>query len=225
MKSKWMAILIVGLVASPVGADDSTVLTTRAEQRSYSLGVNVIRNFIQQGIELDLETMVKGMRDALSGGKLLMTELDMRITMAELQNELKQKQVDFRQTVRKGYAFLDENKKKEGVVALASGLQYKVLATGNGRKPTDADTVEVRYRATYVDGSEFDSSGPGQQPVALKVGGGALPGAGEALKLMPVGSKWRLFIPPHLAYGELHGKQAIRPSEVLIYEVELVAIE
>lgn len=211
------------LLAVQASAEEPQVPMTRQEQMSYSLGVNVIRNFTQQGVELDLESMVKGMRDALSGKGLLMTDLDMRITMAELQNEMKQKQVDSRQAVRKVYAFLDENKKKEGVVVLPSGLQYQVITAGHGRKPTDSDTVEVRYRGAYVDGSEFDNSGPGQ-PVTIKVSESAIPGAGEALKLMPAGSKWRLFIPPHLAYGELQGKRAIKPNEALIYEVELVAI-
>ena len=121
-----------------------------------------------------------------------------------------------------GEDFLAENKKKEGVVTLPSGLQYQILKAGEGRKPTTADTVEVRYRGTLVNGKEFDSSGSETRTFKLAE---IIPGWREALQLMPVGSKWRLVVPSELAYGERGMGQAIMPNSTLIFEVELVAIK
>ena len=124
---------------------------------------------------------------------------------------------------KEGEAFLTENQKKEGVVTLPSGLQYKVLKEGDGRKPTDADTVECNYRGTLVNGTEFDSSYRTGKPAMFKVSG-VIPGWAEALKLMPEGSKWQLFVPSGIAYGE-KGKGIIGPNATLIFEVELVAVK
>jgi len=122
-----------------------------------------------------------------------------------------------------GEAFLAGNKAKDGVVTLPSGLQYKVLKAGDGRKPSDADMVECRYRGTLIDGTEFDRSDPAGQPATFKVAG-VIPGWREALKLMPVGSKWQLFIPPQLAYGAI-GSGPIGPNATLIFELELLAVK
>ena len=124
---------------------------------------------------------------------------------------------------KKGEGFLAGNKTKEGVVALPGGLQYKVLKAGGGRKPTEADTVTCRYKGTLIDGTEFDSSGSSGQPATLKVSE-VIPGWREALKLMPVGSEWQLFIPSQLAYGQ-QGSGRIGPNETLIFDVELVGIK
>ena len=123
-----------------------------------------------------------------------------------------------------GDAFLEENKKKEGVVALPSGLQYKILKAGDGRKPTDADMIECNYRGVLINGTEFDSSYRTGKPATLKVMG-LIPGWTEALKLMPVGSKWQLFIPPQLAYGERGAGRYIGPNATLIFELELIAVK
>jgi FKBP-type peptidyl-prolyl cis-trans isomerase FklB len=124
---------------------------------------------------------------------------------------------------KEGDAFLAENMKKEGVMALPSGLQYKILKAGSGKMPTDADTVECNYRGTFINGTEFDSSYRTGKPATLKVKG-VIPGWQEALKLMPVGSKWQLFIPPQLAYGE-RGSGPIGPNATLIFDLELLAIK
>jgi FKBP-type peptidyl-prolyl cis-trans isomerase FklB len=123
-----------------------------------------------------------------------------------------------------GESFLAENKKKEGVVTLPSGLQYKVLKAGDGKKPTDADTVECHYRGTLINGTEFDSSYLTGQPATFKIAG-VIPGWREALKLMPVGSKWQLFVPSQLAYGARGKGGSIGPNAALIFEVELLAIK
>ena len=124
---------------------------------------------------------------------------------------------------KRGEAFLAENRTKEGVITLPSGLQYKILKTGDGRRPTDTDTVEVHYRGTLIDGTQFDSSQAGQ-PSILKVTA-VISGWREALKLMPIGSKWQLFIPPQLAYGGRRASPVIGPNETLIFELELVGIK
>lgn len=224
------AIMGIMLLATQVTAEEPRALKTQQDKVNYGIGVNVVRNFQQQGMEIDLDLVIQGMKDALSGGKLLMSEGDLRKTMVEFSTELRQKQVRARQTAaldnrKEGEAFLVENKKKEGVVNLPSGLQYKILKKGDGKKPTDADLVEFHYRGTFVNGTEFGSTYDVGKPATVKVQeGGGIPGWSEALKLMPVGSKWQLFIPPQLAYGD-RGKGRIGPNETLIFEVELLAIK
>jgi FKBP-type peptidyl-prolyl cis-trans isomerase len=229
--AKWITILIIslGFLAARVGAEEATDLQTQKDKINYGIGVSVLRNFKQQGIEPDLEFVIKGMRDAQAGGKLLMTEEELRTTLDAYQSELKQKHAQAMKTAavenkKEGDAFLAANKKKEGVVTLPSGLQYKILKAGDGKKPTGNDTVECNYRGTLINGTEFDSSYRTGKPAAFKVTG-VIPGWTEALKLMPVGSKWQLFIPPNLAYGERGAGLAIGPNATLIFEVELLAIK
>jgi FKBP-type peptidyl-prolyl cis-trans isomerase FklB len=169
--------------------------------------------------------LIKGIKDALSGEKLLVTDQDIRITMSRLQSELKQKMLDEKGQAKKAYLFLDKNKMKAGVVALPNGLQYKIIKAGGGKKPIDADTVEINYHGTHIDGTEFDSTLRTGKPVAFKVKDAVIPGLSEALRLMPAGSKWQVFIPPHLAYGEQGKSPNIGPNETLIYELELLSIK
>jgi len=225
MKLKLMVVLGIGLLAAQVHAVEQPAPKTLKEKMSYGIGVSIVRNFRQPGIDLDPDMLIKGIRDALSGEKLLMTDQDIRITIAAMQNELKQKQLEHGSLARKSYTFLSENKNKQDVMSLPSGLQYRILKEGNGKKPTDADTVEVIYRGTHIDGSEFDNSNRNGKPAIFKVRSEAIPGLFEALKLMPTGSKWQVFIPPHLAYGEQGLKPNILPFETLIYEVELLDIK
>jgi FKBP-type peptidyl-prolyl cis-trans isomerase FklB len=171
---------------------------------------------------------MKGMRDAAAGGKLLMSEGDIKSTMSMAFSDIKRKKAFDRSFAqqdnqKKGEEFLAGNKTKEGVVTLPSGLQYKIIKAGDGRKPTEADTVECRLRGTHIDGTEFDSPYRSGQPATLKVSE-VIPGWREALKIMSVGSKWQLFIPPQLAYGQ-RGSGGIGPYETIIYELELVAIK
>jgi UDP-GlcNAc:undecaprenyl-phosphate/decaprenyl-phosphate GlcNAc-1-phosphate transferase len=226
---KLMAFLGVLILVAPVTAEEPQVFKSEKEKMSYGIGVQVMRNFKQQGLEVDIALVIKGMRDALSGGKLLMTDEELRKTMISVQNELRLKQKQTRRMAvvdnnKEGDTFLAENKKKEGVVALPSGLQYKILKAGDGGRPTDADTVECHYQGTLINGSVFDSSDLGGQPAILEVKG-LIPGWREALKLMPVGSKWQLFIPPQLAYGDRGEGGIIGPNSTLIFEVELLAIK
>jgi len=228
MTLKWMAFLGVVLLAAHVGAEETIALKTQKDKVSYGVGVSVVRNFKHQGVEVDPDVAIQGMRDEFSGKKLLMSEEELRTILNEYQKELQQK---YALAVKKaadankkeGEAFLAENKKKNGVVSLPSGLQYKIIKEGNGKKPTETDRVECRYRGTFINGKEFDGTNRTGQPATFKVTG-IIPGWREALKLMPVGSKWQLFIPPQLAYGE-RGAGPIGPNATLIFELELLGIK
>jgi FKBP-type peptidyl-prolyl cis-trans isomerase len=232
MKMVLRLILVVAgvfLLASQVCAEEQPVFKTQKDMVNYGIGVNLVRNFKQQGIEIDLDLVIKGMRDEFTGQKLLLGEKELGAVMAAFQTEIRQKQVQARRIAtidnkKAGDAFLAENKTKEGVVTLPSDLQYKVLRAGAGKKPTEADTVEVRYRGTLIDGTEFDNSersGQGTVTLAVK---GLVPGVKQALQLMPVGSKWQLLIPAQLAYGQ-QGSGNIGPNSTLIFEIELLAIK
>lgn len=228
---KWMAVLAVGLLSAQAIAEQTLVLKTQKEMESYAMGVEVARNFKRQGIEVDLDLVMRGMKDAMTGDKLLLSDRDLMTTMNIFASELRKKQGKARLTAaldnhKEGEAFLAENKTKEGVVTLPSGLQYKILKAGGGKKPTEADTVECQYRGTLIDGTEFDSTNRAGQPAAFKLSDtNFIPGLREALKLMPVGSKWQLFIPHQLAYGQRGSGRVIGPNATLIFEVELVAIK
>jgi FKBP-type peptidyl-prolyl cis-trans isomerase len=229
MALKWTAILGLLLLAAQVSAGEPAVLKTQKDMVNYGIGVNLMRNFKQQGIEIDLDLVIKGMRDEASGQKLLVSEKELSATMAGFQTEIRQKQVQARRIAavenkKAGDAFLAENKMKEGVVTLPSGLQYKILRAGDGKKPTEADTVEVRYRGTLIDGTEFDNSERSGQPTVGLALQELVPGLKQALQLMPVGSKWQLFIPYQLAYGQ-QGSGKIPPNATLVLELELLAIK
>ena len=229
MSGKLLAFLAVGFLAANACADGVPALKTQKEKVSYSIGVDVAKSLAKMGMDLDVDVFIKGLKDGFSGKKTLMTDDEMHATMTAFQNDLTKKQSQGKQTAAEenkkvGEAFLAENKKKEGVMALPSGLQYKILKAGNGKKPTAADTVECHYRGTLIDGTEFDSSYRRGEPATFPVAG-VIPGWTEALKLMPVGSKWQLFVPSQLAYGE-HGAGAeIGPNATLIFEVELLGIK
>ena len=229
MTRKLMAVLGVVLLAIQACDSGKKVLETPKDKVSYGIGVTVAKNLKQQGVEVEVDPLIKGLRDELSGKKLLMNEDELRATMSAFQAELRQnkaqaKTMAAQDNQKEGEAFLAANKTKEGVVTLPSGLQYKIIKAGEGRKPTETDTVEVHYRGTLIKGTEFDSSYRRGQPATFKVAG-INPGWGEALKLMPVGSKWQLFIPPELAYGERGAGPDIGANATLIFEVELLAIK
>ena len=226
MMRKWLAVLGVVLLAAQCSQEPKD-LKTEKDKVNYGIGVSVAKNFKQQGLDIDLDRVVQGMRDVLSDKKLLMSEDELRTTMTAFQEDLRRKQVQERKVAaldnkKEGDAFLAENQKKEGVVTLPSGLQYKIITAGEGQKPTADDTVEVKYRGTFVNSTEFDSSRGGV--ASFKVSG-IIPGWREALQLMPVGSKWQLVVPPQLAYGERGMGRVIMPNTTLIFEVELVGVK
>src|SRR5208337_3947110 len=229
MAKLWTVVLGLALVAIPVAAQDTPTFKTPKEKFSYALGMEIGTGFRKQSLELDPESVGKGLADAFSGGKTMLTEDEMRAVLTSAQEEYKQKRAELRaekaQTAQKeGEAFLAANKSKEGVITLPSGLQYKILEAGKGEKPELDETVVCNYRGTLLDGTEFDSSakhnGPATFPLKWVIKGWT-----EALQLMPVGSKWQLFVPPQLAYGQNGSGQIIPPNSTLVFEVELLAIK
>jgi FKBP-type peptidyl-prolyl cis-trans isomerase FklB len=215
-------------------------LTTPKDKTSYAIGMNIGRGISKDlhdhFVDFDQAILLRGIKDGLAGEKSLLTDEETNAVLTEVQKEARQKQEETRKqqeeiakaqgevNKKQGAAFLAENKAKEGVVTLSSGLQYKILQAGTGPKPTAADTVVCNYRGTLVDGKEFDSSAKHGQPATFPVGR-VIPGWTEALQLMPVGSKWQLFLPPDLAYGERSMGPDITPYSTLIFEVELVSIK
>ncbi len=203
------------------------VLKTDKDKQSYAMGMNLGTGLHRNGMTLDPALVARGLKDAQSGGKTAMTDEEVRTTMGQLQNEIKQKMQAKAQELgeknkKEGEAFLAANKTKDGVVTLPSGLQYKILTEGNGPKPASSDTVTCNYRGTLINGTEFDSSYKRNEPTSFPVTG-VIKGWTEALQLMPVGSKWQLFIPSDLAYGDA-GRPGIEPGSTLVFEVELLSI-
>jgi FKBP-type peptidyl-prolyl cis-trans isomerase FklB len=206
-------------------------LTTRKQKFSYALGMNIGTGYKQgldkQGVEFDPALVAAGVKDALLGGKTRLTQEQAQAVLTEVKTEVgkrmqEQAQAAGSKNKAEGEAFLTANKTKEGVVTLPSGLQYKILTEGKGPKPTASDSVVCNYRGTLVNGTEFDSSYKRGQPATFGVSQ-VIKGWTEALQLMPVGSKWQLFIPANLAYGE-RGPGEIGPDSTLIFEVELMSI-
>jgi FKBP-type peptidyl-prolyl cis-trans isomerase FklB len=211
-------------------AAPGVALTTQKQKDSYALGMNVGNGMKKQGLDktVDPAIVARGLRDALSGAKTAMTEDEMKATITKLATEFRAAQEAKAKEAgsasrKEGEAFLAANKSKEGVQTLPDGLQYKVLTEGNGPKPTASDTVTVNYRGTLINDTEFDSSYKRGQPASFPVGG-VIKGWTEALQLMPVGSKWELFIPSDLAYGDRGAGGDIGPGQTLIFEVELLSI-
>jgi len=214
----------MGMVA-PLLADNTNVLTDDKSKTSYAIGMSIGHNFQQQKLDIDLDLVLRGMKDMQTGGTPLLTVQEMQSTLKAFQQEMMAKQMKARQELAEtnkalGAAFLATNKNNPGVVTLSDGLQYQVITTGTGAVPAASDTVTVNYRGSLLDGTEFDSSYKRGQPASFPVGG-VIHGWTEALEKMPVGSKWKLFVPSDLAYGE-QGNHGIPPNSTLIFEVELL---
>ena len=204
------------------------VLKTLKDKQSYAWGMSLGSGLHRQGMTLDPALVARGIKDAMSGGKTALTEDEARAAIQQLQNDVRQKmdakaKEDSVSNRKEGEAFLAANKGKEGVVTLPSGLQYKILKAGSGAKPTATDSVTCNYRGTTLNGKEFDSSYKRGQPATFPLSG-VIKGWTEALQLMPVGSKWQLFIPTDMAYGDHPPTPDIAPGDTLIFEVELISI-
>jgi UDP-GlcNAc:undecaprenyl-phosphate/decaprenyl-phosphate GlcNAc-1-phosphate transferase len=230
MNIRFFPVFAMLLLCESLFAQEPTLLKTQNDKVNYGIGVGIARNFQRQGMNVDVELVVKGMKDTLSGGTLLMTEEDLMTTMTVFQQELIKRLTEATKLAAEknkieGEAFLAENAKKEGITVLPSGLQYKVLKTGDGKKPSATDSVECNYVGTFIDGKEFDNSYKVGKAITLKVDGGVIPGWSEALKLMPVGSKWQIFIPSQLAYGEKGAGSQIGPNMTLVFEIDLLGIK
>lgn len=235
MKQIVGAVLAVLLVAAGCTAGEKSgeskkvELTSVKDKVSYGIGMSMGRDFSNQKIEIDPAILAQGIKDTLAGGPTLMTDEEAQTTLMNFQQEMMAKQEAEAQAMGEknqaaGAAFLAENGKKDGVVTLPSGLQYKILSEGTGKSPAKEDTVTVNYRGTLIDGTEFDSSYKRGEPATFPVGG-VIPGWTEALQLMKEGAKWQLFIPADLAYGERGAGPVIEPNSALLFEVELISIQ
>ena len=220
-------------VKKPATAAAAAPLTTRKQKFSYALGMNIGSglgaNLKKQSVDVDPNLVSQGLKDSMAGAKTRLTQEEMQAVLTEVQNEVRKQQQEKAQEASaknktEGAAFLAANKSKEGVVTLPSGLQYKILTAGTGPKPTASDSVKCNYKGTLINGTEFDSSYKTGKPVTFPVSG-VIKGWTEALQLMPVGSKWQLYIPSSLAYGERGAGAEIGPDSTLIFEVELISIE
>jgi FKBP-type peptidyl-prolyl cis-trans isomerase FklB len=226
MQKLVMAVLIILFSTGMVIAQETIPLKEQKEKVSYSIGVSIGKSVKRDLLDVNPDLVAQGIKDVLAGGKMLLTDEEMVAVFTALQQDLVAKQTEAKKALaeknlKEGEQFLAENAKKEGVVTRPSGLQYKVITDGTGKKAKPTDTVTVHYRGTMIDGTEFDSSYKRNEPATLPVEG-IVPGWAEGLSLMKVGSKWQLFIPSKLAYGEEGAGDTIGPNATLIFEVELL---
>jgi FKBP-type peptidyl-prolyl cis-trans isomerase FklB len=240
---KRSLLLLAGLLASglafPVAAQDGKAppgaaadggsLQDPAAQAAYAIGVNIGTSMRGQGVEVDPRILARGLQDGLAGAKPALTRAQMEAAINQLQASAEARQhekaAQAAQTNKaEGAAFLKANAGKPGVVTLPDGLQYQIVKAGTGPTPKGADTVSVNYRGALIDGKEFDSSQSHGGPASFAVSG-VIKGWTEALQRMPVGSKWRLFVPAELAYGDKGAGPDIGPGAVLVFDVELLSIQ
>jgi len=222
-------VLSSGLYACNEGSSTTQPLESVQQKASYSYGVDVATRLKQQGIELDVKALNQGIADAYNGSELALSEEDRLQAKTTFQTELRdalvKQQADVAtKNLAEGKAFLDENAKKPDVITTDSGLQYKILTSGDGEQPQASDTVTTHYKGTLIDGREFDSSYKRDKPASFPVKG-VIKGWTEALQLMHVGDKWQLYIPSELAYGATKRSELIQANSTLVFELELLGIK
>jgi len=228
MKIKLVTAAVLGLaLSSAIAATDAASLSTDTDKLSYSIGADLGKNFKAQGIEINPTALANGMQDGMGAGPLALTEDQMKQVLTNFQKDLMAKRTaelnkksDENKT--KGEAFLADNKTKPGVVALPSGLQYKILEVGKGEKPGKNDTVTVEYTGHLINGTVFDSTEKTGKPATFQVSQ-VIPGWTEALQLMPAGSTWEIYVPANLAYGARNVGGPIGPNETLIFKIHLIS--
>ncbi len=229
MKLKYLTPLVTLAFVAPAFADHPNILNNQRDKASYSIGVNIGSGMKSSSLDVNTEALVAGLQDGISGAKPQMSDKEREETLMAFEQDLMKKETERLKQIaeknkKEGTDFLASNKAKDGVKTLPSGLQYKVIAEGNGPQPKPTDQITVNYRGTLLDGTEFDSSYKRGQPATLPVNG-VIKAWSEALPLMKTGAKWQLFVPADLAYGEQGAGRAIGPNSALIFEVELVGIK
>ncbi len=215
--------------AKQSAAATTSSLKTDADKVSYSIGMDIGRNFTAQNISVDPKLFLQGFEDGLKGVSPQMAETEVKDTLVRFQQDLMQKRAEEMKKLaqdnkKAGDTYLKANKQKKGVVTTKSGLQYRMISEGTGPKPGVTDIVTTHYKGHFVDGTEFDSSYARNEPAVFPVNG-VIPGWTEALQLMPVGSKFELVVPPELAYGESGAGGKIGPNATLIFDVELLGVK
>lgn len=228
MKKTLIALMAAGAASYSFAVEPLKTLETQDQKVSYSFGLVFGKRMANDLPELNVDVFVQGLKDSFQGQAALLTDEQVAKILEDFQRDLQQKQIEKVQQTgaenkKAGAEFLAENKNKEGVVTLESGLQYKIITEGKGQQPGPSDVVKVHYTGTLISGEVFDSSVERGEPVTFPVNG-VIAGWTEALQLMPKGSKWQLYIPSDLAYGT-NGNRSIGPNETLLFEVELIDIE
>jgi len=228
MKHVVVAILCVGFFCATCLAGENVELKDQKDKESYAMGYRMGESLKSPGLEINVETLVGALRDSLGNAKPALSQEEMERALSDVQKRVtaarqKESAANADKNLADGKAFLEENKKKEGVRTLPSGLQYKVLVEGSGKSPKATDQVRVNYKGVLIDGTEFDSSYKRGTPATFPVKG-VISGWTEALQLMKEGSKWQLFIPPNLGYGA-RAMGPIPPNSTLIFEVELLNVK
>lgn len=228
MKMKLITSAVLTLaMSSAIAASDA--LPTDKDKLSYSIGVDLGKNFKSQGIDVSTDSVAKGMQDGLAGSQLLLSEEQMKEVLGKFQKEVMAKRsAEFNKKAdenkAKGEAFLAKNKDNKGVVVLPSGLQYKIIEAGTGAKPAKTDTVTVDYTGTLIDGTVFDSTQKTGKPATFQLSQ-VIPGWIEALQLMPSGSTWEIYVPAAQAYGPRGVGGPIGPNETLIFKIHLISVK
>jgi len=224
MKHFTFIFVTFSLVLPLFGQEKSLQLKDQKDKVSYSLGLNIGFNLGRQNISINPDVLTAGIKDAIAGKPQLTTD-QVKETMAAFEKDMTEKQkVAGEKNAAEGTKFLEENKKKEGVKTTASGLQYKSIKEGTGAQPKGNDTVTVNYRGTLINGTEFDSSYKRGQPATFPLNG-VIKGWTEGLQLMKAGSKYQLFVPPNLAYGDRAVGPDISANSTLIFDVELIGVK
>ena len=229
MKMKLIAAAIGLAMSTAIVAADAIELKTDTDKLSYSIGSDLGKNFKRQGIDINSAAMAQGIQDGMAGGKLLLTDEQMKDVLNKFQKDLMAKRTaDFNKKSEenkvKGEAFLSQNKAKTGVVTLPSGLQYKIITAAKGQKPGKEDTVTVEYTGRLIGGEVFDSTEKTGKPATFKLSQ-VIPGWTEALQLMPAGSTWEIYVPSNLAYGSRSVGGPIGPNEALIFNIHLISVK
>lgn len=229
MKKAFISIVLLALAVPAFAEDPVVTLKDQTQTNSYSIGMSLGNIWKAQELNVDLDMMRKGITDAMSGGKTLLTEAEARAALNVMQQEVRtrletKRKAQGEQNKIEGEAFLKSNATNAGVVTLPSGLQYKIITEGTGETPRSNDTVTVNYRGRLIDGTEFDSSFSRNQPATFALNR-VIKGWTEGMQLMKVGSKFELYLPSNLAYGETGSGMKIPPNTTLIFEVELLSIK
>jgi FKBP-type peptidyl-prolyl cis-trans isomerase len=233
--NRWIfAVVVISLSVPALAADPPAgnapkqEFKTAKDKASYAIGLGIGRNMKHEGLALELSKLISGISDGLKDATPQLTDAEMQSSLQDFQKELaagreSETKVAGAKNKKEGDAFLAANKAKAGVTTTKSGLQYEILKAGKGQKPTKADSVTTHYRGTLLNGTEFDSSIKRGEPATFPVSG-VIPGWTEALQLMPVGSKWKLYVPAELAYGANGAGPDIGPNSTLVFEVELLGV-
>jgi len=228
MKYIGIAALCLSLMACQGKKHVNVQLKSQKDSVSYAVGLDIARNLKRQSIDIDLDVLIRGLREMYTGDTIALTDSQSQSVTATFRKQMRTRhwedmKIRAEKNKKEGDAFFAENRKRDGVVTLPSGLQYKVITMGTGKKPKQGQSVTVNYRGTFLDGTEFDNTYARNKPETYAINS-VLKGWQEPLKMMPVGSEWILYIPAELAYGERGAGQAIPPNATLIYELKLLEI-